>query len=117
MMNKLVAIFLCTLFFACSDKQKVRIPDNIMSKEKMTTVMLDVQLLEATMNLNTFSVDKVSAGGIVQISDILKKNNITKKQYDESFIFYTQHPELLTEIYQLVLNDLSKMQAHVMNKK
>jgi len=47
----------------------------------------------------------------------LKKNNITKKQYDDSYNFYTQHPALLNEVYDLVLNDLSKMQAEVTNKK
>ncbi|NBX87236.1 MAG: DUF4296 domain-containing protein [Bacteroidetes bacterium] len=46
----------------------------------------------------------------------LKKNNITKKQFDESFRFYSLHPKMLSEVYQIVLNNLSKMQAEV-NKK
>jgi hypothetical protein len=50
-------------------------------------------------------------------TDVMKKNNITKKQFDDSFEFYSRNPVLLTEVYQLVLNNLSKMQAEVVNNK
>lgn len=83
----------------------------------MVDVMLDIHLLEASMSLNVASVDKNTATNPTPSFDVLKKNKISKKQYDESFDFYSQHPELLNEVYQLVLNDLSKMQAEVLNKK
>ena len=81
--------------------------------------MVDIHLLEATMNSINITPDKVSSANatIPTAIDVFKKNNISKKQYDESFDFYTKHPEILSEIYQLVLNNLSKMQAEVMNEK
>ncbi len=116
-MQKIALIFACLLFFSCSDKKAVIIPDTILAKKKMAEVMLDVHLLEASMSLNISNADKVSAGNPTPNFDVLKKNNISKKQYDESFYFYSQHPDLLNEVYQIVLNDLSKMQAQVVNKK
>lgn len=74
--------------------------------------MVDIHLLEATMNMNIAATDKVSIA-----VDVFKKHDITKEQYQESYTFYTEHPEVFTEVYQLVLNDLSKMQAEVSNGK
>ena len=116
-MQKKILIFACLLFFSCSGKKAIVIPDNILSKQKMVEVMLDVHLLEASMSLNATSIDKNNPANPTADFDVLKKNKISKKQYNESFDYYTQHPELLNEVYQLVLNDLSKMQAEVLNKK
>lgn len=116
-MQKFTLIIACLLFFACSGKKTLSIPENILPKEKMAGVLLDIHLLEATINLNSTNPDKLNPANPNPNFDVLKKNNISKKQYDESFDFYTQHPELLIEAYQTVLNDLSKMQAEVTNKK
>lgn len=116
-MQKFTLIIACLLFFSCADKKTVTLPANILQKQKMAEVMLDINLLEATMSLNITNVDKVSVGNPTPDFNVLKKNNISKKQFDESFYFYSQHPDLLNEIYQIVLNDLSKMQAQVVNKK
>lgn len=118
-MKNTFSIFLLSLLFSCTaiEDKEVKIPENILSEEKMAQVMVDVHLLEATLNVSTFSKDNVVLNNINPSSDILKKNGVTKKQYDENFQFYTQYPQLLVEVYQLVLNDLSKMQAEVMNNK
>ncbi len=117
-MKKSPALFLLILLFACSHKQTESIPPTVLSKEKMAAVLVDIHLLEAMMNTNTLNPDKISSTNapVLPTVDVFKKNNISKKQYDDSFDFYTKHPEMLTEIYQVVLNSLSKMQAEAMNK-
>ena len=103
---------------ACANEDSVIIPDTVLPKEKMTAVLVDIHLIEATMNLNVMSSESASIPGSSTLSiDVLKKHQITKKQYDESFIFYTQHPDLLNEIYQEVINELSRLQAKVANEK
>lgn len=90
------------------------IPETTLSKEKMVGVMLDIHISEATMNMTPINrnVSDSPKPGI----DVLKKNNISKEQFDESFVFYTQHPLLLNEIYEEVMDSLSKMQAEVLSK-
>ena len=85
----------------------------------MAAVMVDVHLLEASMNVIGVGEGRINLGtdGAPLDIDVLKKHNITKKQFDESFNFYSNNPQLLSEVYQMVLNDLSKMQAEVTNKK
>lgn len=118
-MKKIIAVFCITLFCACTSiEERPSIPDTVLSQEKMAEVMVDVHLLEASLNVNAYSKDQiVVANNINPNSDILKKNNVTKKQYQESFDFYSRNPLLLIEVYQLVLNNLSKMHAEEMNKK
>ena len=117
-MKKIISIFFISILASCSSiEDRVSIPDSILPQEKMAQVMVDVHLLEASLNISTYSKDQVVMNNVNPDSDILKKNNITKKQYDESFDFYSKNPLLLTEVYQLVLNNLSKMQAEVMTKK
>ena len=115
MIKKIAFGLVCLLFVACSDRTKITIPDNILSKEKMAAVMVDMHLLEASMNMAGGNPNKIDlAGSSVALNmDVLKKNNITKKQFDESFTFYSNNPQLLSEVYQLVLTELSKMQAEV----
>ena len=119
MPKKFLFVFISLLFAACSGEQKVSIPDSVLSEEKMAAVMLDINLMEASMNITGVHPNRIDlAGSNVPLNlDILKKHNLTKKQFDESFSFYSNNPELLSEVYQIVLNDLSKMQAEVSRKK
>jgi hypothetical protein len=107
------------LFSSCLGDVSVEIPENMLSKEKMAKVMVDIHLLEASMNLNAFHPQKqVEVNNVIPFQeDVLKKHNITKKQYDESFYFYSRNPKLLGEVYDMVLSDLSQMQAEVNNGK
>lgn len=117
-MKKIISFLLIVVLCACTAiEDKVNIPDNVLSEQKMAEVMVDVQLLEAALNIGNYSKDQVVMNAINPNSDVLKKNNITKRQYDESFEFYSKNPVLLTDVYQLVLNNLSKMQAEVSTKK
>lgn len=116
-MKYFVCILFSILFVGCASETQVAVPDTILPKEKMVEVMTDVHLLEASMNLNVYNIDKTVAENPTPGFDVLKKNNITKQQFDESFDFYSRHPSLLNEIYEIVLNDLSRMQAETMNKK
>ncbi len=103
---------------ACGGKEQVEIPSTILPKEKMAAILVDIHLIEAAMNLNVMNPENASIpNNSSPTIDVLKKNHITKAQYEESFLFYTQHPTLLGEIYQEVLNELSKMQAKVANEK
>lgn len=114
-MKKFILLFLSIVLFACSDEQAVSIPDTVLSQEKMAEVLVDIHLLEASMNVHANPMTIASTDMQVG-ADVFKKHAITKKQYDESFVYYSQNPKLLGEIYQLVLNSLSKMQAEIMGK-
>ena len=100
-MKKIIPFLFIFILSACTAiEDKVSIPDTILSEQKMAEVMVDVHLLEAALNISNYSKDQVAVNAINPNSDILKKNNITKEQYNESFEFYARNPVLLTEVYQ-----------------
>ncbi len=115
-MQRIVALILFVLVVSCGEKKSVRIPESVLPVEKMAKVLVDIHLMEAAMNLNINPVTAPTMN-IKTGSDVFKKNNITKAKYDESLEFYSLHPELLNSVYEIVLNDLSKKQAEVMNAK
>lgn len=119
MIHKLSILFVCLFLVACSGEPTITIPDTILQKDKMAAVILDMELLEASMNITGVGAGKIDiAGSSISLKmDVLKKNNINKKQFDDSFTFYTNNPKLLSEVYETVLDNLSKMQAELTNKK
>lgn len=116
-MKKVLYILICVLLLACAEKKPVEVPSTVLPKDKMAMVLVDIHLIEAGMNLNVMSPESAAIPtGMGASIDVLKKHEITKAQYDSSFVFYTQHPEMLKEIYDDVLNELSKLQAKVANE-
>jgi hypothetical protein len=116
-MKKYFLYFLfISALLACNNNAEISIPDSVISKEKMAAVLLDIHLAEANMNLSVNPQSIQPKSNSLNI-DILKKHGLNKKTFDESFQFYSENPALLNEIYQQVLNDLSKLQAQVMNEK
>jgi hypothetical protein len=96
----LVSIFLS----ACSNKKD----ETILSGEKMSEVIADLELLDGMMN---------TAGGTHTYTDfekksyfesILTKHNITKDILDKSFAWYSKYPKELELIYQEAYNILIK---------
>jgi hypothetical protein len=119
-MKKLVCLFFCvSLFLSCSNnKKEVVIPSDVLSIEKMADILVEFQLIEAAVNLNIANYDPHLIPGSIPINTpVFKNNKMAKEIYSRSFDFYTKHPPLLIEIYKLVLNNLSKMQAAVNSEK
>lgn len=118
MRNTLVLV-MCLVLFACSDDKKIVIPENVLSQEEMASVMTEVHLLEASMSMNiSTAITKDGPPDLKQTTlELLKKKGVSKEKYETSFLFYTEHPDLLSDVYQLVLNNLSQLQAKVANEK
>lgn len=94
------------------------IPNDVLSIEKMADILVEFQLIEASVNLNIANYNRHLIAGSVPINNSVFKNNKTAKEiYKRSFDFYTKNPPLLIEIYKLVLTNLSKMQATVNSEK
>ena len=106
------AVFL--LLSSCKEKTIV-IPDSVLSMDTMAAVLVDVQLLEA-MKIKSGINDSVSVDSILfQYALIFNKHKITQEQFEQSFDFYKTNPELLEEIYDKTISELSRMQAMLGN--
>lgn len=111
-----LAITISIFLFSCgNEKEKtIPIPADILPKEKMAMVITDIHLAEAEANLK-LSPDTSSEK--LNFQSIFEKNKIAKDQYKKSIAFYIDHPELLNEVYENVLNELSRMQGEAAKSK
>lgn len=107
-----VTFSLCGITLISCSKKEEKIPENILSKEKMIKVMVDVQLAEAAIqnrNLNMTDSTKIIAAGYYK--NLFEKNKMSEQQFRESFLYYSHHLDVLNKIYEEVINELSKKQA------
>lgn len=114
-MNRLFLLYflsgLIALLCSCSDNQEVKIPSTVLPKEKMVQVLADIHLLEAAASLNLLPNDEGALKNDPNYQQIYSAQGTTREQYMESFDFYSQHSELMMQIYNEVLTELSKRQA------
>ena len=117
--TKLFLATLClgSILISCSKKEE-KIPENILPKDKMIRLMVDVHIAEATIqsrNLGINDSTKTIAAGYYK--NIFEKNRISEQQFRESFLYYSHHLEIFNKIYEEVINELSKKQALITKKK
>ncbi len=88
------------------------IPKDLISKEKLTEVLTDIQIVEAG-----FIISK-NRNGVRDLKPqyytaVLESHNITLVQLRENVNYYQASPKVMEEIYENVLANLSKMQSNV----
>ena len=100
------------LFISCSPSEE-KTPSEILSKEEMVSVMIDIQLADATVNLSNYGQSNFPNDKEKLFTEIYTKHKVTKKKFRESFSYYTARPEKFEKIYDEVITGLSKKQAEL----
>lgn len=113
-MKHLFISLLLLVFIGCTHRPEVVIPKEILQHDQMVALMVDVHIMESALSIN-MNQGSNSPDSLAYFN-VFKKNNTTKKQYEASLTFYTQHPELLNKIYDDVITDISKKQAETVKK-
>lgn len=116
-MKKYLNLFVLTLFLGCAEKEIEPIPADVFSIEKMTNIMVDIQLIEGGIVIRKYSKTR-HADRIEKVYKALyKKHEISQEEFELSMRFYTDHPDKLEEVYDGMLEKLSELEAKVANDK
>ena len=110
MKNLFIILFIISLI-GCKLNQEHELPQGILSKEKMTTLLIDVHLTEATIDLCQSKNINITSFAQQQYKLLFKKHNITQKQFEENIKFYADHIELIDETYTAAIETLNKKQS------
>ncbi len=104
------------LLLACNSKNKP-IPKDIIQPEKMTLILSDVQIIEATL-LHIQQKDENPNNYKKNLYDLLfLKHNITKELLDTSINYYANNNiTALDKIYADVITNLSQKQSIINNQ-
>lgn len=104
----LLAISILFLITSCSESA-VKIPDDIIPKDSMVFIMMDIHIAEA--GIKTLPNDSINLNSKTYYEFIYKKHSITEEKFQKSLRFYTYNPELLQEIYVKMAEEMSKKEA------
>ncbi len=101
--------FLLLVFASCvPDIDRVEEPDNLIERDKMVLVMTDLVKTESHIineypRLPDYFKAMVKSGDVV-----LKEHKVSREDFENSMDYYASRQEEMIEIYDEVLNNLSK---------
>jgi hypothetical protein len=94
------------LFLSCSGN---KVPKDVLGPEKMQEVMWD--MISAGEFLSGYVLNKDSVDRFAESSKmygkVLQVHRITREQFDKSYLYYRQHPEMM----KVILDTLSQRQS------
>jgi len=109
----LIALFSFSLLACNHSDTNRKIPDEVMSKEKLINVMVDMYVIESAHNLRIMERDTAMPTYSGFYASVLQKYNITLKDYQNSLQFYSEDQDDINCIYDTVLEKLTKMSSEV----
>lgn len=83
---------------------------DIMEREMFIDVLVDVHFADAIISEKGFRITNDSLRISRYYDDIMKKHNISRKQFDRTIDFYTKNSEDYKRVYDEVIKNLTRMQ-------
>jgi len=104
---------LLALLTGCAIPEEVAPPPQLLSKDELTTLLVQLHLLEARVESSRLSPDSARALFQQQKSEILRKNNVSEKDsvLPRSYRFYAVNHKDMDEIYKNVIDSLEHRAA------
>jgi hypothetical protein len=96
------------LTFSCSGElEKSSAPANLIASEKMIPLIVDLQILESHFQrtYNRPDLYKASLDSSSQL--IFDKHQVTKSQYDSSYMYYAKDLDAIYQMYEAALDSLN----------
>lgn len=108
---KKIIFFISTAFIisSCMEKE-INIPENVLKQNEMSSILTDIHIAQSAVN-NKIVTDSMNYTFNDYLNYILKQRKIKKEDFLSSLKFYSEHPDILQEVYDSVLTSLSRMEA------
>lgn len=108
----LLIVFIAVLLYSCGDKKTLVIPEDILTKEQMVQVMTNIYIIDGATDQHNFASGiTMPADPKVSYERFVNNDSLSYDAFRKSYDFYLQHPAELNQIYEQVLNEISRLQA------
>ncbi len=98
-------------FLSCGyQKKEINIPANVLDKEKFSKLICDFTMAEAASSINIKNIFGNKSDSVYSFNPLFD-NGISKTTFDTTLYFYSHHPALYKEAYELALEKLSRLQS------
>lgn len=113
--NVIGFFLLALLAFSCGDdKERRPKPDQFIEQEEMIELLKKIQIVEARYQRRLFTPrTELKQKTLEHYTKLFKKEGVTLEQFQASFDYYKEDPEQLSDIYNKVIEELTKEQAEV----
>lgn len=103
-MNKSFLLAILGLFlFSCGKDKR---PEEVLPPETMKEILFEASLVEGALKANFILGDSAKALAPTYYQEIFDKHQTNAAQFEQSAVWYFQHPELLENIQKEVINSL-----------
>lgn len=110
----LLSLSLLLFVGACSNKPTLPPrPESVLDKDKMVEVLVEVHLIEGTLQRRLIRGSNPNYFGSLQYLLMFERQGITKETFEESYEFYLAYPKEMTKLYERVIQELSKMESEI----
>jgi hypothetical protein len=113
---KQVIYFLVFLFIiSCNNKTKT--PADIIPENKMVSILVDIHLADATLNILTIRQIKINFNPKDYYYTVFKKHHTNQQTFDRSVKYYSLDIKEYNKIYDEVLRQLSIIEGNLSIKE
>jgi hypothetical protein len=111
--GQVITGLLLALLTGCAMPEEVKPPPQLLSKDELVTLLVQLHLLEARVESSRLSPDSARALFQQQKSEILRKSNVSEKDsvLQRSYRFYAVNHKDMDEIYKNVIDSLEHRAA------
>ncbi len=103
----LVCLFTFTILTGCKFENE-KLPDGIMTKDRMVDIIADIQLVEAAQKQLNVAISERNAMRDTSYHIIFNKYDIDSALYDSSLHVYSRNPRIMAEIMERVAKKIIK---------
>jgi Domain of unknown function (DUF4296) len=113
-MHKYIKLFFFVLIFLAACRGN-KTPTGILDKERMTNLLTEIHLVDASMYSLYQVPDTLYKYGTGKYLAVFKKYHTDSVQFKKSFKYYSLKPDALSDIYEQITNNL-KHKSDSLNK-
>ncbi|PIF06079.1 MAG: hypothetical protein CSA36_03515 [Draconibacterium sp.] len=117
--GKYVFLFflLLTIILAACEKSAFDKPKELVKKNKMIDMLVDIHIAEATFDqLQHESILKNTSSSVFYYS-VLEKYEVPDSVFEKSFVYYASRPKEFERMYREVMNKLSEKEQEFSDRR
>ncbi len=95
------------MLFACSGEQQDDVPENLLKKDELISVLIDLHILESHFQRSYARADLYRDALDSSSVSIFKSHNTTKANFEASLDYYALMPDTLHSIYEAALDSIN----------
>ena len=99
------------LLMSCVSEEKK--PRGLIPEDQMAGILVDVHIFEAEAEKKKFSKDSMIYYVHKNYELIYEKHGVSKEKFEKTFSYYEDNPGQMDDLYQKVVDNLSKMEAEL----